>query len=77
MKDSGTEVLVDPDLPSVIESVKPKSPEKVKEKQKSKKLNPSKSSYDKDLKDLNAKWPESFSLLEALLVARTRQFLSQ
>ena len=58
MKDSGSETLVDPDLVSLIQAVKPKSPQKVKEKQKSKKPTPppSKSSCEKNLKELDAKW---------------------
>ena len=75
MKDSGGESvnLVDPDLMSVKEKEKKtlKYPEKFKEKQKSKKLTPSKYLFEKDLKDLDAKWSERLSRIEALLVARS------
>ena len=72
-KDFGeTVTLIDSDLVSVIESVKSaKSPEEVEEQKKYKKSTPLMSTYEKDIKELNAKWSECLSRIKALLVART------
>ena len=73
-KESGkhSSTLIDPDHMSVLGAVNTKSPEKVvKEKQKTKKSNPSQSCIYKYLKALDAKWCERFSRLEVMLVAKT------
>ena len=71
-KTTDTVTLIDPDLVSVVGSVKTAKPTESKDQKKTKKSAiPSKSTYKRDIKELNAKWPERFSQLEALLIART------
>ena len=62
---------------SVLGALNPHSPEKVFQEQKTKKCSLSKTSIDKDLKALDAKWLERFSQLEAMLVARTLEKLAE